>query len=92
MNRGAGYGGGPPPAQPFQYNPYQQQAPPQQQFHGMQQQMHAQGQPPMHDMPQPPESEYKHMSSALVDPSRAGVTATAFDGFEELIWIGTRTV
>lgn len=38
------------------------------------------------------ESEYKHQSSTLGEPSGSPITATAFDRREELVWIGTHTV
>lgn len=37
-----------------------------------------------------PESEYKHQSSVLAEQS--GVSTTAFDSVEELLWIGTNAV
>lgn len=62
--------------------PPQQQPPPPQQM-GAGQHQGGEG-------PPGPESDYKHQSSVLAEQS--GVSTTAFDSVEELLWIGTNAV
>ena len=64
--------------------PPQQQPPPPHHMGGAQQ--HQGG----GEVPQGPESDYKHQSSVLAEQS--GVSTTAFDSVEELLWVGTNAV